>query len=533
MRSLEHTQIAYDQLRLRQEFLSLFSRRDSYICKLPAQEEWRTWRDLKDYQILAVIDDGGRGLLRGCHWDKHTTYAVLDIDTTSQYYSSEKLSEITSLLQSVGLEVNLHRSSENGGWHLYIPFNRKQNSKEVFVTLKAWFQKLGFEIKGGQLEIFPSNQALRLPLQQGFAWLNPDGTLFCARKQLSTDQALALFLSGMENKASDWAQAKLHIDAQVTAIDNASRAAQEQQERLDIDGFSDLFGSGLIPEMYEKGRKYWHTGLTGRKQRHEAILCIGHYLWYGDESIGLSSYAGDKYDQTRYRMILRWLQMNHNGFCRHINRGKWRAIENEIKKATAWRKRERVPYLQTERAARRLWSCARKTKRMWTMKDFETANDRREEEARQKIQAAVKLLSAQTRHIGCRQLMRLTGCSYHTIQKHSDIWKVFKSSGVAGDCSSVVGCSTPDREGPKLTLVSKRPPKTPDRRPLPLATSFGAKRNAHSVSPDKSPKLVTKSFLADLPVSFRHTFELHFPFACSKNFKQNFFPVLIRPPPAR
>ena len=60
----------------------------------------------------------------------------------------------------------------------------------------------------------------------------------------------------------------------------------------------------------------------------------------------------------------------------------------------------------------------------------------------QKIQAAVKLLSGHGRQIGCRQLMRLTNCSYHTVQKHSDIWKISWSPSVAGDCSSVV--SAPD-----------------------------------------------------------------------------------------
>ncbi|CAN5489388.1 hypothetical protein BH10CYA1_BH10CYA1_23990 [soil metagenome] len=43
----------------------------------------------------------------------------------------------------------------------------------------------------------------------------------------------------------------------------------------------------MIPEVYSFGQAYWQTGLTSPSQRHHAILCLGHYLWYGDEEAGV------------------------------------------------------------------------------------------------------------------------------------------------------------------------------------------------------------------------------------------------------
>ncbi|MBX9722328.1 MAG: hypothetical protein K2X81_13085, partial [Candidatus Obscuribacterales bacterium] len=61
---------------LAKEFCDLFSKRDRYLHKpFGPDEEWRTWHKLEDHQILGVIDDGGRGLFRGCYFGQETRYA--------------------------------------------------------------------------------------------------------------------------------------------------------------------------------------------------------------------------------------------------------------------------------------------------------------------------------------------------------------------------------------------------------------------------------------------------------------------------
>ncbi len=416
------------------------------------QENWRTWHNLEDHQILGVIADGGRGILRGCHWGAETRFAVLDLDADSQYHSKEKLEELLTAVDEIGLKANVYQSSDSGGWHLYIPFADWEESLEVKQTIRRWLQALGYEIKGGQLEVFPSGNALRLPLQPGFAWLDQSGNIIKTREQVSFDDALCLFLRDLEEKARNWQEAKILIESQIEANDRAAGGdAQEHKKAISTEGFDELFKPGLIAENYQKGREYWRNGLTGPKQRHEAILCIQHYLWYGDAENNIPALPGEKYEGTRYRLILAWLEQKHNGHCRHIRRGKWRKVEKEIEGATAWRKTsvERIPYLQTERAIEVLIARSKRTKTIWTMDDLRKGNEGREKQAREKIRQAVELLRSQGRRVTCRQLMRLSHCSYHTVRLHSDIWaidSVLSLPRAAGDSSSVLPFVSPGLE---------------------------------------------------------------------------------------
>ena len=74
-------------------------------------------------------------------------------------------------------------------------------------------------ITGGQLEVFPSGNGLRLPLQPGFAWLDQKSILLCTREELSTDEALAAFLSDLESNARNLADARSRMESQISAIE--------------------------------------------------------------------------------------------------------------------------------------------------------------------------------------------------------------------------------------------------------------------------------------------------------------------------
>ena len=60
------------------------------------------------------------------------------------------------------------------------------------------------EIKPGQLELFPSSNGLRLPLQRGFAWLDDQGAVKLRREQITTEQALVSFVDALGDNAHDW-----------------------------------------------------------------------------------------------------------------------------------------------------------------------------------------------------------------------------------------------------------------------------------------------------------------------------------------
>ncbi len=119
-------------------FCSLFLRRDILICKLPNQDRWRKWTGpLEDHQILGVIADGGRGILRGCYWAEQTHHAVLDVDAQSKYHNAQELAKLQQKLAAVGLTATPYRSSDSGGWHLYIFFDDWAECSEVENTIKA------------------------------------------------------------------------------------------------------------------------------------------------------------------------------------------------------------------------------------------------------------------------------------------------------------------------------------------------------------------------------------------------------------
>jgi hypothetical protein len=431
--------VSFALLDLQQEFLSLYPRRDVHICKLPTQDRWRTWSGtLEDHQILGVIADGGRGLFRGCHWSAATQHAVLDIDVRSRYHNSLALSRLLANLHSVGLQSRIYQSSQSGGWHIYLPFDCWEQSDEVELTLKRWLKALGYEIACGQLEVFPSGNALRLPLQPGFAWLDSEGNVLTRREELSLNSALQQFLVDFFCAPASWPAIKHLIEQQITEI-------QQHQQAISEEGFDELFTKGQIEETYKKGQQYWRDGLSEANQRHEAVLCIEHYLWYGDAEQRLPAHPGRFNDENRFRLIRAWLEQKHNGFCRHINNGEWKEVDAQIRRACLWRNenlKEQQPYPLTERAIETLIDRSKATGRLWSMEDLKRGNQRREVIARSKIKQAVAEMIRSGQQITRNGLAARSGCSPNTVSKHRDLWFLLATGsgdlnrGVQGEVSS-------------------------------------------------------------------------------------------------
>jgi hypothetical protein len=445
----------------RQEFLSLYPRRDKYIQKLPGKDWLWQERLLNDYEILGVISDEGRGLHRGCAWAHKTRMAVLDIDEGSKYRNRLQLTELTEKLAAVGLVAKPYQSSNSGGWHLYLFFDEWEDSEEVKTTLRAWLKAQQYEIVGGTLEIFPSGNALRLPLQHGFAWLAADGTIRTRREELREDAALAAFLTDLQTNSRNWSEAKDRIQSQLEVVrSDQDDGAQGKQERLDTDGFQPLFWRGIDWDKYQRGQKYWEEGLTGPKQRHDAVLCIGHYLWYGDESAGLKALPYLRNASARAELIEAWLRAKNNGHSRAVNSNQWSDIRSDIDRACSWtaqdlQDQKLEPYPLTDRLIKRLAGLYRKTGKLWTVAELRKANDDKSQDARAKITAAVRQCVDQGLQITRNSLAQITGCSPNTISKHRDLWALLKTgsheySGGAGGfvlapvllaASSQSGCS--------------------------------------------------------------------------------------------
>jgi hypothetical protein len=428
----------------RQEFLSLYPNRAHHIFRAPGDPNWKVSRFRLATGLIDAAISAECETFYGAFWSDETRFAVLDIDKGSKYHNAQELQRLRDNLAAVGLPGSIpFQSSHSTGWHLYVPLFDPAPSKEVEQALKAWLKRNGYDIRCGQLEVFPSGNGLRLPLQRGFAWLDDNGSVILTREKTTLESAVSRFLFDLNSNSNNWAIAKTRIESQLAAsVAAAGGDAQERRKRLEIGGFDDLFGGGKIIEHWQKGRQFWQQGLSSAGQRHDAVLFIGHYLWYGDTENGIAPLPGARNDEYRAKLIEDWLTEKHNGYCRHIDQKKWETIRAQIKRAVLWRSngeaKEYEPYRLTDRLLKRLLAIYRKTGKVWTVEDFRQANQDRRDKARDKIQAAVSQCLSEGRQISRSTLASLTGCSPNTLKKHADLWRLF-SIGSGEDNRGVAG----------------------------------------------------------------------------------------------
>ena len=317
---------------------------------------------------IALQDD----TIWGCRWSDQTRFAVLDVDETSQYHNELGLARLRHSLASIGLDCpQNYQSSDSEGWHLYLSFSSWVDCETLHKALKQWLTAEGYEIKPGQLELFPSNNGLRFPLQRGFAWLDDQGAVKLHREDITADEAISRFVDALDASAHDWQLVQRRITSRLQEIQAAASpampAAELQNEDIEEDGFSAFFThAGMIPEVYNFGRSYWLNGLTAPSQRHHAVLCVGHYLWYGDESEGVRALPGVGRADQRAAAIEDWLREKHNGFSKSVLRGDWNEIGTDIRRACNWEATEgvesqRTRYPLTDRAIDRLMGLSKQT----------------------------------------------------------------------------------------------------------------------------------------------------------------------------
>lgn len=441
------TKFAFEDVR--QRFLSLFPNRQRSILKWP-HRDWVTVSrhgHLTDDTILSAIALKEK-CFWGCRWDKQSQISVFDVDIKSQYHNEIGLARLKHLLLSVGLlNPLLYQSSESEGWHIYLAFDQLIDSRESHDLFKRWLLAEGIEVKKGQLELFPSNNGLRLPLQRGFAWLDDQGKTRFTREDISTDQAITTFVEDLDANSHDWNYVQDCIKRRLEAIESAAATnvvspASPEQDPPD-DGFSDFFTfAGMLPEVYNAGREFWLNGLTAPSQRHQAVLSIGHYLWYGDVAEGVRPLPGVARAEQRAQVIEVWLREKHNGFSKSVLKGDWNQIGRDIQSACNWTPAEGAGHSQqsqpsysnlSDRAIDRLIGLTKQTGRLWSPDDFRKGNIGREEGAREQIRNGVLLLLESGRRISVRGLERVTGCDRKTIRRHIDIWGIFRLSNGGGD----------------------------------------------------------------------------------------------------
>ncbi len=501
------------------QFLELFHRY-AYICKplsggswYSAEEKWK----LTDSEILKAIACVHPKLFIGCRAGKTSRYAVLDIDAKSKYHSKQQLDKLLLVLANAGLSrSSLYRSSYSGGWHLYLFFEMPVSSTELRRLLVKLLTLNDFEIAKGTLEVFPNRSdaslgmGLRLPLQPGFAWLDKnDLEVQYERAQLSATKALEFFVDALESDANSfysYRQFKDHVQnlelrkakakKHGVAVNNVVPLRPSNLPPAEFHEFvTGVFGKlppGIIADNWYRGRNFHLNGLTGESQRAEAILCVGHYFFYGDPSRELPA-LGYGYEQEREWAIQHYLATRHNGQSKDINDGRSDALD-QVARAANWypphRKNNPVLKYSPERPV------------SWIRE-----NENRKSGARQRIQEALDGLRREQRAFTTVELQQAAKCSRETLYNHQDIWRtVYEdrknyrdlAAGFFANCTDeyndAVGADCPQIKPPSASLSKTTPPGLLAARRIAYEISMRNDRDIQRAQKEKtSTALATAS----------------------------------------
>ena len=139
----------------------------------------------------------------------------------------------------------------------------RRRKQRIWAALKAWLKLQGYEIRAAPRSLHPVAMRYGCPCSRVLLWLDQQGNLIRTREEITTEEALASFLSDLERNQRNWSEAKNRIESQLHATAAAAGGdAQAHDKAISNEGFYDLFKRGAIPEICEMARKYWREGLA-------------------------------------------------------------------------------------------------------------------------------------------------------------------------------------------------------------------------------------------------------------------------------
>lgn len=180
---------------LREQFYSWFDHAWDFIIKETPESEWKTIKKYFLTQAILWYKYTDRWQIIGVRFGQYTKHAVVDLDRLSAihpYTNEVAYRKVLWALEDIGLiDAVTVRSSESEGLHLCYFFKEKVPTFKLACAMRRALERAGFEIKPGQLELFPNTKQFkkhqkgkkrefsyynghRLPLQKGSYLLDKD-----------------------------------------------------------------------------------------------------------------------------------------------------------------------------------------------------------------------------------------------------------------------------------------------------------------------------------------------------------------------
>ena len=371
-------------------------------------------------QIARVLSGDGTEApeILAMRFGERTRYGLLDLDASSPYRTLETYSRVARCASDLGLRVSLCRSSDSGGWHVYLWASEKVATGVMSAALFAVARGAGLEqFRDGVCEVYPDparpRKAVRLPGQAGFAWLSAE-TGTPTQEFATTDIGRRLdHLVRWARESSVTPEALMAASASPRRPVPSAKVPLGRPPKLrpvpspgnDLPDAATLHLQGALVYRYDRnaarlgrpdfataaaarfaeGARLYASGLERRGTRNESLLLVSFYLFF----VG---YTGA---DARERLLTLWMEHRHNGMSAEWSAPESHArIRDEIHRLAHWRP-ERPGEVGRVRA-----------------------NERRRDEAARKLADAVALLREAGEKVTYRRLIELTGLSSRTIARH-------------------------------------------------------------------------------------------------------------------
>jgi hypothetical protein len=313
---------------LGQRFLQYFHHGWSFIeAPVPEEGQRPSWRTESRYPIeprnlWSKYQDPD--LLLGLSFGSFTNYLLLDIDRKSANHPERSQSRYQEILGLLEEEAGLCRyipilSSESGGLHIYYFLPQQLHSFTLASTVKQTLNKVGYQLRDGQLEVYPNPKpwnpakpinfrSHRLPLQHNSFLLNSD------LQPVSND------LETLLNWA-DWSAQGQDMPTLLTAMEEATLFCQKQ--------FYWKRGKTTAQQFCFDLQEAISQGWTSFGQTNDLLLTFAKY--------GIIFLALSGEDLVDYMLETSLKSPGYGEFCRH---------QHEIEKRVRQRARsaENYPY---------------------------------------------------------------------------------------------------------------------------------------------------------------------------------------------
>ena len=361
---------------------------------LKKKPEWKTERryPMKSRVLYHRWADPNEVI--GVRFDHTTEYGLIDIDIDSQYHPKHNpnaIAELQIALETIGItRTVLVRSSWSDGLHLYFPLNGAVNTFNLAVAVKFCLQTQGFEVKEGQLEIFPNDKSYgvvtkilykghRLPLQpETGSWLLDDD------------------LQGISNQLSDlfrmWDIAAIGQD--MTELGSALLIARQNRLKKPRRRLNNVEAWRADLELFIA------EGWTGPHQTNHLLKQIGCY------GVVFKKLSGDA--------LVKYIRETAIAASVYVQ---WCGHKHQIEvRSRSWAKAVEKYY----------WPLGTHAKTRPT-NDIVPFNQRRSKTAQEEIQIAITILEEGNRlpeaiTARAQAISELAGTSLGTLYRHKGLW---------------------------------------------------------------------------------------------------------------